>query len=111
MTDVTLHKRWQVTQTLLQRAKCALPTPPQAQQDEFAILLARYQHFLDHNELELALDMLEEVGDLLPCRGGYWRDLARAARTMGLTERVPQLEKRFREALDKRPSHSESSSS
>lgn len=110
MTDASLQKRWKVTEVLLERAKRALPTPAKAQEKDYAALLAQYQQFLDHNELELALDMLEELGDLAPCRGGYWRDLARAAENMGLKERVPELERRFREVLDQASGASESSS-
>jgi hypothetical protein len=38
---------------------------------------------------------LEELGELVPCRGGFWRDLERAAVIMELHERAGQLRSRF----------------
>jgi hypothetical protein len=34
-------------------------------------------------------------GELLPCRGGYWRNLERAAESMDLVARIPHLRCRF----------------
>jgi hypothetical protein len=64
-------------------------------------LLARYHEFLEHNEFELALDTLEEIGNLVACRGGFWRDLERAAENMALVERLPKLRKNFLDVLKK----------
>jgi DNA-binding SARP family transcriptional activator len=100
MTDAALRQSWKITETLLERAKLALPAPHKAREKDYAALLAQYREFLDRNELELALDMLEELGDLAPCRGRFWRDLARAAENMGLRERALELDRRFREVLD-----------
>jgi hypothetical protein len=60
-------------------------------------LLSEYGQFLEHNEFELALDMLEQLGDLVDCRGGFWRDLERAAENMELKDRIPELRKKFSE--------------
>jgi len=54
---------------------------------------------LAHNELGLAFDSLKALGDLLPCRGGFWRDLERAAEIMGRVNELPALRKRFSDAL------------
>jgi hypothetical protein len=98
MPDAKLLKSWKVTQTLLDRARNALPTSEQHEQ-EYTALLAEYQGYIEHNELGLALDTLEELGHLLPCRGGFWRDLERAAENMGLVDRIPALRKAFSDAL------------
>ena len=66
---------------------------------EYERLLSEYRSFLEHNELELALDMLEELGDLVPCRGGFWRNLERAAESMDLHGRIPYFRERFKQAL------------
>jgi hypothetical protein len=103
MADPELIKRWKITETLLRRARHALPEKPHGEQ---AALLARYQEYLDHNELELALDALEELGHLLSAHGGFWRDLERAAENMGLSDRLPALRKAFSDApLKQRPRH------
>jgi hypothetical protein len=100
MTDVKLLKSWKITETLLERARHALPEASEQHKQEYAALLAEYHEFLAHNELELALNRLEELGHLIPCRGGFWRDLERAAENMGLVDRLPALRKAFSDALE-----------
>ena len=97
MPDAKLVKSWKITQTLLERARRALPVQ---HEPEYAALLTRYHEFMEHNELELALDILEELGQLTSARGGFWRDLERAAENMGLVDRLPALRKAFSEALE-----------
>jgi hypothetical protein len=97
MSDAKLVKSWKVTETLLERARHALPAH---HGQEYATLLTQYREFLEHNELELALDILEELGHLISARGGFWRDLERAAENMGLGDRLPALRKAFSEALE-----------
>jgi hypothetical protein len=99
MTDAKLLKRWKITEVLLERARRALPEPSEQQKQEYVTLLAQYHRYLEHNELGLALDTLEELGHLIPCRGGFWRDLERAAENMGLVDRLPALRKSFSDAL------------
>lgn len=99
MADLKLIKSWKVTEALLERAKRALPEPTAENKEEYQNLLSKYRQFLEHNELELALDILEELGGLVHCRGGFWRDLERAAENMNLKDRVPKLRKKFSEAV------------
>ena len=96
MADVELLKRWMVSPTLLERARRALPD---GCEQRYETQLARYREFLEHSEFELALDALEEIGHLVACRGGFWRDLERAAENMGLVDRLPTLRKKHLEAL------------
>jgi hypothetical protein len=88
-------KSWKITETLLERARHALPA---GDEQERAALLVRYREFVEHNELELALDVLEELGHLTCARGGFWRDLERAAENIGLADRLPAFRKAFSEA-------------
>ena len=108
MADLKLLKSWKVTETLLERARGVLPEPALELREVYDKLLAEYRSFLDHNELEIALDMLEELGDLVPCRGRFWRDLERAAENMGLKGRSIELRKKFSQALK---SHGENNGS
>jgi hypothetical protein len=98
MSDDELVKRWKTTETLLERARHALPDAPVGHERECAEHLARYRELLAHNELERALDILEKLGHLVSARGGFWRDLQRAAEIMGLVDRLPALQKAFSEA-------------
>jgi hypothetical protein len=43
--------------------------------------------------------MMEEIGMEIPCSGGFWRDLERAATEMKLYARVPMYRKQFERAL------------
>jgi len=100
MPDAKLVKSWKITETLLERARGALPAAPMQHEQEAAALLAQYREFLEHNELGLALDILEELGYLISARGGFWRDLERAAENMGLVDRLPALRKAFTDTLE-----------
>jgi len=83
--NAALFKRWKVSETLLKRAHAALPRP-------------------ESDEHELALDTLEELGDLVATRGGFWKDLMRAAENMTLLDRIPKLQKKFDDALARKRS-------
>ena len=67
----------------------------------FEETLAEYERTLGHNELELALDALEHAGSLVLARGGFWKDLERAATNMGLAARASQLRRRFQETSER----------
>jgi len=95
MPDAKLVKGWKITRTLLERARHALPG---RHEPEYAVLLTRYHDFVEHNELELALDVLVELGQLTSARGGFWHDLERAAENMGLTDKLPAFRAAFAEA-------------
>lgn len=53
-----------------------------------------FREYVDHNELELALEALVDVGDERGAEGAFWLALADAAREMGLDERVDSLARR-----------------
>lgn len=93
MPDAELIKSWKVTEALLRSARRALP-----EDQECASLLTQYHEFIEHNELELAFDILEETGHLTSAPGGFWKDLERAAENMGLTDRLSAIRKAFAEA-------------
>jgi hypothetical protein len=97
MRDPRLLKRWKVSEALLRRAHGALPGLPQNQ--KFCSLEATFFEYIEHNEHGLALDVLEELGELAFPRGGFWKDLIRAAENMELTDRIPRFQKKFHEAL------------
>lgn len=99
MADAALFKRWKVCESLLRRAHEAMPRP--VDEESVRALEKAFFEYLEHNEHELALDMLQELGELTEPRGGFWKDLVRAANNMELPQRVPYFEKKFREALSR----------
>jgi hypothetical protein len=44
---------------------------------------------------------LEHAGSLVLARGGFWKDLERAATNMALVARASQLRRKFQEALER----------
>lgn len=97
-----LEKSWGITRTLLARAKGRLPIPTATDiKVEFDKAIAEYEDMLMHNELELALDALAAAGDLAAPRGGFWRDLERAAENMHLYARASHFRRRLQESLKK----------
>lgn len=94
-------KRLKVSEALLKNAHGALPRPGLDAEARFKELEKEFIDYLDHNEHELAMNMLEELGELVQPRGGFWKDLIRAAENMEMSERVSFLEKKFSEAIDR----------
>jgi hypothetical protein len=76
----------------------ALPRPGKGDEVALQKREADFFEYLDHNEHELALDMLQELGDLVTPRGGFWRDLIRASENMKLPARVPYFQTQFAHA-------------
>jgi hypothetical protein len=99
MADVQLIKRWKAIEAVLSSAHAALPSPTEAVRPDFDAAVAEYRRYLEHNELELALDALAAAAELGGARGGVWRDLERAAQFMGLRGRATDLHARFLRAV------------
>jgi hypothetical protein len=89
-----LQKKWKATAAVMRRALRKLP-PPTSAGGEYEKLIGWFNHFVHHNELELAFDQICAAAEFANCRGGVWRDLERAAEFMGLTDRLPYLRKNF----------------
>lgn len=50
--------------------------------------IERFEEYLSHNELELAMDELEGLGELNSDPLDFWHELASAAENMGLRDRA-----------------------
>ena len=73
----------------LSRAASLLPESPSLGVDGGT--LSRFQGWLEHNELELALDELIDLGESNPVPQGYWEELLNAARGMSLESQAKQI--------------------
>lgn len=60
--------------------------------------LATFQEWLDHNELELALEDLEALGDENEVPQEFWHLLREAAKKMALTTRVERYSRRLEQS-------------
>ena len=100
MANERLLNRWKVTEALLERARQALPEPSDQQRPEYVAILGEYQEYLEHNELGLAFDALEALGHVVPSHKGFWKDLVRAAESMGRTVKLTALRTALSDAPD-----------
>jgi hypothetical protein len=91
MSRTELEESWAVTAQHLGAARALLSANPAPGPDGGT--LARYQDFLEHNELELALDELADVGLANSPPADFWRNLCRAAENMGLEGHVAKFER------------------
>lgn len=82
-----LIKQWAVTEKLLQDAAAEILGTKD---------FAECMDLLRHNELELALDELENVGHTRKVSRNYWCNLKKAAEVMGLSNRYAALEEQER---------------
>jgi len=80
MADAELRRLWASVVHDFDRARALLPIPPAESEGS----VGRLTEWLDHNELELALDELEALGNDNNVAAAYWQALASAAERMGL---------------------------
>jgi len=85
-----LPEVWVLVEADLTRARRTLPD---AATNDIAIL--EYQEFLDHNELELACDMLEAYAENNLVSEEFWLALRDAAAKMQLSEHARRYERRI----------------
>lgn len=101
MTPIEMRKRWGISDALLRNGRAVLPVAPASSQEEFDRLDRMFSEMLAANEHGLALDHLGEMGLLTHPRGGFWRDLERAALNMELPDRALLFRKEFGHALNR----------
>ncbi|MEQ3725626.1 hypothetical protein [Alcanivorax sp.] len=90
-----LEKKWKITIALLSEARAVL-----CECQGVGKYIAEYDEYLDHNELELALDMLE--GAALEATSKppeeIWVKLKEAAKSMGLEDRIEFYNQQIRKS-------------
>ncbi len=74
---------WAVIKSHLQKARATLPMT--ASNDR---TIREYQDFIEHNELELACEALEEFANEHPVRPDFWVSLGDAAEAMTMHDRA-----------------------
>ena len=80
----------------LDRAIGLLPANP-VEGDEGGFRVDRFREWMEHNELELALDELEGLGidNVVPRE--FWAELRGAAREMGLGDHIERIDQKLAE--------------
>jgi hypothetical protein len=90
MASPDLLKLWEDVRGDFDRARSLLPM----QLAESEGSLARLAEWLYHNELGLALDELQALGEDNAATSEFWRALRSAAERMGLAEQAERLSRR-----------------
>lgn len=91
MAAEDLSSFWATTSRHLIASKSHLPSPlPNGALDA----LHQMDEFLNHNELGLALEEAEFLGDLCHSPPAFWAELQLAAENMGLSEAASRFEAR-----------------
>ena len=86
-----LQESWARTTAHLRRAARLLPEVPAPSEDG---RVEQFREYLEHNELELALDALEALGECNPVPSEFWGHLREAAAEMRLEKHVARLAER-----------------
>lgn len=87
---MNLHTRWHSISIDLSRARSSLPSAAESDPS-----IQQYQHYLEHNELELACDMLEEYAAHRDVDKEFWAALRDAASKMQLVTRAERYTQRI----------------
>lgn len=86
--DERLVKQWDVTIGLLQSAASEITSDAHRQE---------FTEYIGHNELELALDVLEDAASHQQVSVEFWWHMKKAAEVMGLTERRAALQIKYQD--------------
>lgn len=95
MSRSNLQESWAITRKHLAAALEVLVVGDLVATVEEQAAIQQYEKFLDHNELELAMDELEAAVEVQSAPREFWRNLVCAARNMGLEQRADEIEKRM----------------
>jgi hypothetical protein len=96
MNRAELERSWTATAKHLNAARNQLPKvlAPGAE----GATVSGFEECLRHNEMEFALDELEDLGLTNAPPPEFWRQLVQAAENMGLSERATDFERRMGKA-------------
>ena len=96
MDRADLERSWSTTATHLNAARSLLPKVPAPGVEGASV--SGFEECVRHNEMELALDELEDLGLTNAPPPEFWRQLMQAAENMGLSERATDFERRIGKA-------------
>lgn len=92
MADQDLQRKWAFIEALLKNACADFAEQPQAIIAPHSERIVEACHFLDHNELGLALDAIAEAGRATSPWGRFWDSLRQAASQMERTEDAQEFQ-------------------
>ncbi len=90
---MTSHEEsWKVTIKHLKAGRALLPQDMLFEEEK--VFKKEYAEYLDHNELELAMNALDDLGLLCNAPNEFWHQLESAASNMGLTDKAVRFKQR-----------------
>ncbi|MDX1486921.1 MAG: hypothetical protein R3268_01875 [Acidiferrobacterales bacterium] len=89
-----LEASWSRTRANLEKAFAQLPSFPRDGEEGGSV--QRYREWLDHNELELALDELELLGEANDAGKLFWESMLRTATGMNLNAHAARYREKVR---------------
>lgn len=89
-----LKESWAITKRHLETGVSLLPE--NVHSDPEAGSVERFKDYIEHNELELALDELEGLGEANPCGPSFWKELLVAAETMQLSKQAERYRSKLK---------------
>ncbi len=92
----SLKESWKITERHLAAARALLPSPMVEFPESEAGSIRGFEDYLSHNELGLALDELEGLGEANHCPAEFWQELAAAAENMELTKQAEYYREKSR---------------
>lgn len=94
MPSEELLKSWAVTKDHLKAARNSLTLLSDSENTEpYSHFIGEFESYFEYNELELALDMLEEASHYTHPQVGFWQNMVLAAENMELTLRAARFRK------------------
>ena len=99
MNRAQLEEIWEKVRAHLKKASAMLEIPAIQGEEgdpENEVSLEQFHSYFQEYELELALDELEDLGELVNAPVDFWFELAAAARTMELHSRLPFYDSQIR---------------
>lgn len=88
---MSLLDSWNITRLHLDNARNLLPSSLLESGS-----IEAYEELLSHNELELAFDELEMLGEASSSSSEFWQELLAAAENMGLIEQAERCRTKLR---------------
>jgi len=85
----SLEESWKVTINHLKAGRALLPQVMFF--EEARVFDKEYAEYLDHNELELAMNALDDLGLLCNAQHEFWHQLESAASNMGLADEAERF--------------------
>lgn len=83
----SLHHSWKITNDYLEAAYKLLPNAIESE------AIKNYIEFIENNELELAMNTLDDLGCFFNASNEFWFQLEQAAINMGLSDSADKFNK------------------